>query len=119
MEISRLRFTSLEMTGGVVSLEMTDGVVSVGKTDGVVSVGKTDGVVLVGKPDGDVSVGMTDGVVTGHHRKLGSRLGSHTNSRGSIRTRCRLAVYGVAVGNAQGAVRGHPTACVGSARHGM
>ena len=37
VEISRLRFTSLEMTDGVVSLGMTDGVVSLGMADGVVA----------------------------------------------------------------------------------
>ena len=58
VEISRLRFTSLEMTDGVVSLEMTDGAVSLEMTDGVVAFELTDGV---------VSSDMTDGVVDGRN----------------------------------------------------
>ena len=65
VEISRLRFTSLEMTESVVSVGMTDGVVSFGNDghpdSGVVSFGMTpfhfDGVVSVGMTDGVVSVG--------------------------------------------------------------
>ena len=56
VEISRLRFTALEMTGGVVSLEMTESVVSLEMTGGVVSLDMTEIV---------VSVEMTDGVVAG------------------------------------------------------
>ena len=37
MEISRLRFTSFEMTDGVVSFGMTDGIVSFAMTGGVVA----------------------------------------------------------------------------------
>ena len=63
VEISRLRFTSLEMTDGVMSLEMTDGVMSLEMTGGDVSVEMTGGDVSVEMTGGDVSVEMTDGVV--------------------------------------------------------
>ena len=59
-EISRLRFTSLEMTDGVVSVEMTGGDVSVEMTGGDVSVEMTGGDVSVEMTGGDE---MTDGVV--------------------------------------------------------
>ena len=65
VEISRLRFTALEMTGGVVSLEMTGGVVSLEMTESVVSLEMTGGVVSLEMTEIVVSVEMTDGVVAG------------------------------------------------------
>ena len=64
VEISRLRFTSLEMTDGVVSSDMTDGAVSLEMTDGVGSGDMSDGVGSSDMSDGVGSSDMSDGGVS-------------------------------------------------------